>query len=72
MISESSCFSRLWFNEDWSKEFARFLVKLTEGIDRQRIKIIEVHPPIDNYFTLRALQNHHNRHTGEDRYPENH
>lgn len=45
----SSCVSKLWFNEKWSKEFSSFLVGLTEGIDRQRIKVIEVHPPIDTY-----------------------
>jgi len=45
----SSCVSKLWFNEKWSKEFSGFLVRLTEGIERQRIKVIEVHPPIDAY-----------------------
>ena len=45
----SSCVSKLWFNEKWSKEFSGFLVGLTEGIERQRIKVIEVHPPIDAY-----------------------
>jgi len=45
----SSCVSKLWFNEKWSKEFAGFLVGLTEGIERQRIKLIEIHPPIDAY-----------------------
>ena len=42
----SRCVSKLWFNEKWSKEFSGFLVRLTEGIERQRIKVIEVHPPI--------------------------
>lgn len=45
----SSCVSKLWFNEKWSKEFSDFLLGLTEGIERQRIKVIEVHPPIDAY-----------------------
>ncbi|PKN68524.1 MAG: hypothetical protein CVU54_14495 [Deltaproteobacteria bacterium HGW-Deltaproteobacteria-12] len=45
----SRCVSKLWFNEKWSKEFSGFLVGLTEGIERQRIKVIEVHPPIDAY-----------------------
>jgi len=45
----SLCVSKLWFNEKWSKEFSHFLVKLTEGIERQRVKIIEVHPPFDTY-----------------------
>lgn len=45
----SSCVSKLWFNEKWGKEFSGFLVELTEGIERQRIKVIEVHPPIDAY-----------------------
>ena len=43
------CASKLWFSEKWSKEFSAFLVRLTEGIERQRIKVIEVHPPIDTY-----------------------
>lgn len=45
----SRCVSKLWFNEKWSKEFSDFLVRLTDGIERQRIKVIEVHPPIDAY-----------------------
>jgi len=45
----SRCVSKLWFNEKWSKEFSCFLVGLTEGIERQRIKVIEIHPPIDSY-----------------------
>jgi len=45
----SSCVSKLWFDEKWSKEFSYFLVKLTEGIERKRVKVIEVHPPIDAY-----------------------
>jgi hypothetical protein len=45
----SRCVSKLWFNEEWSKEFSRFLVRLTEGIEGQRIKVIEVHPPFDTY-----------------------
>lgn len=28
----SSCVSKFWFNEKWSKEFSGFLVELTEGI----------------------------------------
>jgi len=44
----SRCVSKLWFNDKrWGKEFADFLVKLTEGIDHSRIKVIEVHPPFD-------------------------
>jgi len=45
-----SCVSKLWCNDKkWSKEFARFLVRLTEGIEPQLIKIIEIHPPFDTY-----------------------
>jgi len=44
----SQCVSKLWFNDKkWGKEFAGFLVKLTEGIEHSRIKVIEVHPPFD-------------------------
>lgn len=44
----SRCVSKLWFNDKkWGKEFAGFLVRLTEGIERSRIKVIEVHPPFD-------------------------
>jgi hypothetical protein len=43
----SRCVSKLWFNEKWGKEFSRFLVRLTEGIEHSRIKVIEVHPPFD-------------------------
>jgi len=43
----SRCVSKLWFNEKWGKEFSGFLVRLTEGIEHSRIKIIEVHPPFD-------------------------
>ena len=45
----SRCVSKLWYSEKWSKEFSGFLVRLTGGIERQRIKVIEVHPPFDNY-----------------------
>lgn len=41
--------SKLWINEAWSKEFSGFLTKLTEGIERQTIKVIEIHPPFDSY-----------------------
>ncbi len=43
----SHCVSKLWFNEKWGKEFSGFLVRLTEGIEHSRIKVIEVHPPFD-------------------------
>jgi hypothetical protein len=29
--------SKLWFNEEWSKEFSCFLTRVTDGIERQRI-----------------------------------
>lgn len=51
--SGADCVSILWSNESsgeqWGKEFAGFLVRLTEGIDQQRIKIIEIHSPFDRY-----------------------
>jgi len=49
--SKKNCVSMLWLNEQWSKEFAGFLVKLTEGkgIKHNRIKIIEIHSPFDTY-----------------------
>ncbi len=43
------CVSKLWFNKAWSKEFSIFLVNLTEGIERKKIKVIEIHPPFDTY-----------------------
>jgi len=44
----SRCVSKLWFNDKkWGKEFAGFLVRLTEGMEHSRIKVIEVHPPFD-------------------------
>jgi len=43
------CVSQLWFNEEWSMEFSGFLVRMAEGIDRQRIRVIEIHPPFDTY-----------------------
>jgi len=44
----SHCVSKLWFNDEkWGKEFAGFLVRLTEEIEHSRIKVIEIHPPFD-------------------------
>ena len=44
----SRCVAKLWSNDKkWGEEFADFLVKLTDGIDHSRIKVIEVHPPFD-------------------------
>jgi hypothetical protein len=46
----NSCVSKLWCDDKrWSKDFSGFLVRLTEGIEPQRIKIIEIHPPFDTY-----------------------
>lgn len=42
--------SKLWINKAWSEEFAGFLTRLTEGIERQIIKVIEIHPPFDSYY----------------------
>jgi len=42
--------SKLWINKKWSEEFAIFLTRLTEGIERQSIKVIEIHPPFDSYY----------------------
>jgi hypothetical protein len=48
--SGHACVSKLWCDDKkWSKEFAGFLVRLTEEIEPQRIKIIEIHPPFDTY-----------------------
>ena len=53
--SGKHCVSILWCDntnqnhKQWSKEFARFLIRLTDGIDRHKIKIIEVHSPFDTY-----------------------
>jgi len=44
-----SCVSKLWYNKAWSKAFSGFLARLAEGIERQRIKVIEIHPPFDTY-----------------------
>ncbi len=44
------CFSKLWCDDKgWSKDFARFLLRLTDGIESKRIKIIEIHPPFKKY-----------------------
>ena len=40
---------KLWYNKKWSEEFAGFIVKLVGGIDKSRIKIIEIHPPFNDY-----------------------
>lgn len=48
-ISRDRCMTKLWLNETWSKEFASFILRFTEGIDPERIKIIEIHPPFDKY-----------------------
>ena len=45
----SRCVSKLWFSKEWSKEFSGFLTRLTEGIEPERTKIIEIHPPFDTY-----------------------
>jgi hypothetical protein len=46
----NSCVSKLWCDDKgWSKDFSSFLLRLTEGIEPQRIKIIEIHPPFDTY-----------------------
>lgn len=48
--SGRSCFSKLWCDDKkWCKDFADFLVRLTEGIKPEYIKIIEIHPPFDTY-----------------------
>ncbi len=43
----NQCVSKLWFNKKWGKEFSGFLVRLTEGVEHSRIKLIEIHPPFD-------------------------
>lgn len=49
--SGQDCISMLWSNDKWSKEFAGFLVRLTEieKVNPQRIKIIEIHSPFDTH-----------------------
>ncbi|MBN1363328.1 MAG: hypothetical protein JW976_00850 [Syntrophaceae bacterium] len=53
--SGEHCVTILWCNninhnhKQWSKEFAGFLIRLTEGIDHQKVKIIEVHSPFDTF-----------------------
>ncbi len=49
VFGEYYCVSKLWFSKEWSKEFSGFLARLAGGIERQRIKVIEVHPPFDAY-----------------------
>jgi hypothetical protein len=49
IVSGKPCISILWYNKKWSKEFADFIVRITEGIDHKRIKIIEIHSPFDTY-----------------------
>ncbi len=44
--------AKLWCDQKWSKEFAGFLTRLTEGIDHQRIRIIEVHTPFNTSCDL--------------------
>ena len=51
--SGEDCFSKLWCSDKgWSKDFSAFLIRLTEGIEPKRIKIIEIHPPFDEYCKL--------------------
>lgn len=47
--SAERCMSDLWYDKNWSKEFAYFILKFTEGIEWQKIKVIEIHPPIKTY-----------------------
>lgn len=49
--SKEKCVSILWSSEQWSEEFAGFLVMLTEKkeIKPERIKVIEIHSPFDKY-----------------------
>jgi hypothetical protein len=47
--STKDCVSILWSSEQWSEEFAGFLVKVTGRIKCERIKVIEIHSPFDKY-----------------------
>lgn len=47
--STEDCVSILWSSEKWSEEFAGFLVKVTERIGREKIKVIEIHSPFDRH-----------------------
>ena len=41
---------QLWYSNEWSDEFATFIIQLTNGL--QAPKIIEIHPPFSDYCTL--------------------
>lgn len=38
---------KLWFNENWSQEFAIYIKRLTK--ESERPKVIEIHPPFKDY-----------------------
>lgn len=40
---------RLWFNRQWSIEFAEFIMKL---VDNKEPVVIEIHPPFNDYSTI--------------------
>ncbi len=40
----------LWVSEEWSKDFANFVLDLVKGYEEQ-IEIIEIHPPISRKYT---------------------
>ncbi len=40
---------KLWYDSTWSQEFSRYLLTLAQGIEPYKIKIIEIHPPFDDY-----------------------
>lgn len=40
----------LWYNEEWAKEFAGFVKKITEGAGKP--SVIEIHPGFNNYCSI--------------------
>jgi len=47
MNAQKNGVPQLWFNNEWSKEFHNFILKIVE--DNNPPKIIEVHPPFNDY-----------------------
>jgi len=44
---------QLWKNEVWSLQFAGFIISLVDT--SQQVRIIEIHPPFDDYANLRSF-----------------
>jgi hypothetical protein len=50
--SHRSQVPRLWFNDKWAQEFAKFITQISES--GEHIRIIEIHPPFDDYCSSLA------------------